>query len=258
MNHTALDLPARESKPRSNGITMMMDGGLPIRYFQDVIASSHQYIDFVKFGWGTSVVSDTLFRKIDYLQCHDVGFYFGGTLFEKHVLQGRFDEFRALCHECSCRYVEVSNGTIDLSNAEKAAYIHKLSGEFQVISEVGFKDADRSENLPPSRWIECIEEDLDAHALLVTLESRESGRSGICRANGELRYGLIEELLAGTGHRDRLLFEAPSTSLQAYFVKRLGPAVNLGNIAAADVVGLETLRLGLRADTLTCFEDDLP
>jgi len=189
MNPTALDLPKRDAKPRSNGITMMIDGGLPVQYFQDVIGSSHQYIDFVKFGWGTGIVSDTLFRKIDYLQCHDVGFYFGGTLFEKHVLQGRFDEFRALCHECCCEYVEVSNGTIDLSNTEKAAYIRKLFGEFQVISEVGFKDADRSENLPPSRWIECIEEDLDSGALLVTLESRESGRSGICRTNGELRYG---------------------------------------------------------------------
>jgi phosphosulfolactate synthase len=258
MNHTALDLPEREAKPRTRGITMMMDGGLPIRYFQDVIGSSSQYIDFVKFGWGTGVVSDPLHRKIDYLHCHDIGFYFGGTLFEKHVLQGRFDEFRALCHEHSCKYVEVSNGTIELSNSEKAAYIRKLSDEFQVISEVGFKDPDRSENFPPSRWIECIEEDLDSNAVLVTLESRESGRSGICRPNGDLRYGLIEELVTHRHLLDRLLFEAPSASLQAYFVQRLGPHANLGNIAATDIVGLETLRLGLRADTLSCFETEAP
>jgi phosphosulfolactate synthase len=254
MNPTALELPPRDAKPRSKGITMMIDGGLPIGYFQDVVGSSSEYIDLIKFGWGTGVVSDQLHRKIDYLQSHGVGFYFGGTLFEKHVLQGRFDEFRALCHEFSCRYVEVSNGTIDLSNSEKAAYIRKLSDEFQVISEVGFKDAERSENLPPSRWIECIEEDLDSDAVLVTLESRESGRAGICRANGELRYGLVEELLAYRSIRDRLLFEAPSTQLQTYLVKRVGPDVNLGNVAATDVIGLETLRLGLRADTLTCFE----
>lgn len=257
MNTTSLNLPARDAKPRSNGITMMMDGGLPIRYFQDVIQSSHQYIDFVKFGWGTGVVTETLHRKIDCLQCHDIAFYFGGTLFEKHVLQGQFDGFRAFCHECSCRYVEVSNGTIDLSNSEKAAYIRKLSREFSVISEVGFKDPDRSGNLPPHRWIECINEDLDSNAVLVTLESRESGRSGICRANGELRYGLIEELLACTVQPDRLLFEAPTTALQAYFVRRLGPNVNMANIAASDVIGLETLRLGLRADTLSCFEEDV-
>lgn len=258
MNPTALELPTRDAKPRSKGITMMIDGGLPIGYFQDVVGSFGQYIDFVKFGWGTSVVTDQLHRKIDYLQNHGVGFYFGGTLFEKHVLQGRFDEFRTLCHEFSCKYVEVSNGTIDLSNSEKAAYIRKLADDFQVISEVGFKDAERSENLPPSRWIECIEEDLDSDALLVTLESRESGRAGICRPNGELRYGLVEELLAYRSIRDRLLFEAPSTQLQTYLVKRIGPDVNLGNVAATDVIGLETLRLGLRADTLTCFEKGRP
>lgn len=258
MNPTALELPTREAKPRSKGITMMIDGGLPIGYFQDVVGSSGEYIDFVKFGWGTGVVSDHLHRKIDCLQSHGIGFYFGGTLFEKHVLQGRFDEFRSLCHEFNCRYVEVSNGTIDLSNSEKAAYIRKLSDEFQVISEVGFKDMERSENLPPSRWIECIEEDLDSDALLVTLESRESGRAGICRANGELRYGLVEELLAYRSIRHRLLFEAPSTQLQTYLVKRIGPEVNLGNVAPTDVIGLETLRLGLRADTLTCFERARP
>jgi phosphosulfolactate synthase len=124
-----------------------------------------------------------------------------------------------------------------------------------VISEVGFKDAERSENLPPSRWIECIHEDLDAGASLVTLESRESGRSGICRPNGELRFGLIEELLTSGIEHSSLLFEAPSTELQCYFVKRIGPDVNLGNVAATAVLGLETVRLGLRADTLLRFEE---
>ncbi len=148
----------------------------------------------------------------------------------------------------------MSNGTIDLSNTAKAGYILKLADEFTVISEVGFKDAERSENLPPSRWIEAIHEDLDAGAELVTLESRESGRSGICRPDGQLRFGLIEELLAADVPVDRLLFEAPTTALQTFFVTRIGTNVNLGNIAATDVTGLETIRLGLRADTLTCFE----
>jgi phosphosulfolactate synthase len=159
-----------------------------------------------------------------------------------------------MCETYSCQFLEVSNGTIDLSNHEKAGYIRKLSDEFQVISEVGFKDAERSENLPPSRWIECIREDLDAGACLVTLESRESGRSGICRPNGELRFGLIEELLSCGIDDEVLLFEAPSTELQNFFVKRIGPNVNLGNVAATAVLGLETIRLGLRADTLTRFE----
>jgi phosphosulfolactate synthase len=253
---TSLDLPTRENKPRSRGLTMMIDGGLPLRYFDDLVTSADTYIDFVKFGWGTSVVTKNLRQKIDVLRHHGVDHYFGGTLFEKHVLQDRFDDFRTYCHEHRCHFVEVSNGTIDLSNSEKAEFIRQLSGEFRVISEVGFKDAQRSEALPASRWVECIEEDLDAGACLVTLESRESGRSGICRPNGELRYELIEELLAHESFRDHLLFEAPSSTLQSYFIKRLGPDVNLGNIAATDAIGLETLRLGLRADTLLCLESE--
>jgi phosphosulfolactate synthase len=255
MNDTALRLPPRATKPRRTGITMVVDGGLPLGALEDVVASAGEYLDYVKFGWGTAVVSNELRAKVDLLQQAGIIHYFGGTLFEKHVLQGRFDDFRSFCHEYSCRHVEVSNGTIDLSNAEKAGYVHKLAGEFTVISEVGFKDAARSEKLMPSRWIEYIRQDLDAGAEMVTLESRESGQSGICRPDGQLRIGLIEELL-GDICAERLIFEAPSTSLQTYFVRRVGSDVNLGNVSPTGIIGLETLRLGLRADTLTEFEDD--
>jgi phosphosulfolactate synthase len=254
MGSSGLQLPERPAKPRLTGITMVVDGGLPTRHFRDVVESAADYLDFVKFGWGTALVTRDLDEKIAVLRDNDVDFYFGGTLFEKFVMQDRLDDFRELCQRHGCRFLEVSNGTIELTNSEKAGYIRKLSGDFQVISEVGFKDAGRSENLPPSRWIECIHEDLDAGAYLVTLEARESGRSGICRPNGELRFGLIEELLTSGIDQEMLLFEAPSSELQCYFVKRIGPNVNLGNIAAANVIGLETFRLGLRADTLSCFE----
>jgi phosphosulfolactate synthase len=254
MNQTALQLPERESKPRSRGITMMIDSGLPLRYFHDVVSSAAEYLDFVKFGWGTALVTRDLCAKVDILRSHGVDHYFGGTLFEKHVLQGQLDDFRRLCRDCNCHYIEVSNGTIDLTNTEKADYIRELSQEFRVISEVGFKDSGRSESLEPGQWIACIEEDLDAGACLVTLESRESGKSGICRSDGQLRTDLVEEILHHGVLSDHLLFEAPSTALQAFFVQRVGPDVNLGNIPATGVLGLETLRLGLRADTLTCFE----
>jgi phosphosulfolactate synthase len=254
MRPTPLLLPRRTAKPRTSGVTMMVDGGLPTQYFRDVVQSGAEFLDFVKFGWGTALVTTDLREKVAVLKDVGVRFYFGGTLFEKFVLQDRLDDFRDLCHAFSCDYVEVSNGTIDLTNPEKAGFIRKLSGEFEVISEVGFKDADRSENLPPSRWIDYIGEDLDSGATFVTLEARESGRSGICRPNGELRFGLIEELLASGFRHESLLFEAPSNELQNYFVKRIGPNVNLGNVAATALLGLETIRLGLRADTLTCFE----
>jgi phosphosulfolactate synthase len=251
---TALLLPARAEKPRRTGLTMVIDGGLPLRYFTDLVSSAADYIDFVKFGWGTAVVTSGMRAKIDVLRANQIGFYFGGTLFEKYVLQGRFDDFRKFCQEHSCRHVEVSNGTISLSNSEKASYVRKLADDFAVVSEVGFKDPARSEQLPPSLWIEYIREDLEAGAALVTLEARESGRSGICRPDGALRFGLIEDVLGSGIGRENLLFEAPTSSLQAHFITRLGPDVNLGNVPAQGVIALETLRLGLRADTLTAFE----
>ena len=254
MNPTALRLPSRAAKPRRTGLTMVIDGGIGVAHFADVVTSAAEYIDFVKFGWGTAVVTSRLQAKIDVLTANEIGFYFGGTLFEKYVLQGRFDDFRKFCDAWSSRHVEVSNGTIPLSNSEKASYIRKLAGDFTVVSEVGYKDPGRSEQLPPRIWAEYIAEDLAAGASLVTLEARESGRSGICRPDGALRFGLVEDVLASGLGQDNLLFEAPSTSLQAYFVTRLGPDVNLGNVPASGVIGLETLRLGLRADTLAAFE----
>jgi phosphosulfolactate synthase len=236
------------------GLTMMVDGGIPTRSFQDIVESGAEYLDFVKFGWGTAIVTNDLRRKIDVLNEAGVDYYFGGTLFEKFVLQDRFDDYREFCKAYGCHFVEVSNGTIRLSGIEKSGYVTKLADDFRVVSEVGFKDAERSERLAPNRWIEDIHGDIDAGAFLVTLESRESGKSGICRPNGELRFGLIEEILASGVPPERLLFEAPSTELQSYFVRRVGTDVNLGNIPSTALIGLETIRLGLRADTLECFE----
>jgi phosphosulfolactate synthase len=253
MNPLAPRLPSRATKPRSTGLTMVIDGGIPLRMFADIISSTPELIDFVKFGWGTSIVTGGLQQKIDVLREHGIGFYLGGTLFEKYVMQERFDDYKRFCVELGCEHVEVSNGTVTMSNAEKASYIRKLTGDFTVVSEVGFKDPDRSEQLPPSKWIEYINEDLAAGATMVTLEARESGKSGICRPDGALRFGLIEDVLSADVGQDQLLFEAPTTTLQTYFITRLGTDVNLGNVPASAVIGLETLRLGLRADTLTHF-----
>jgi phosphosulfolactate synthase len=254
MIQTALTLPERAAKPRQSGLTMVIDGGTPLGLFTDLIELGGEYTDYVKFGWCTSIVTNCLREKIAVLDGHGIGYYFGGTLFEKFILQGRFEEFRSLCEEYACRHVEVSNGTIDMSNSEKAGYIRKLAHDFTVVSEVGFKDSDRSEMLPPSAWVAAINEDLDAGASLVTLEARESGSSGICRPDGELRYGLLEDVLSAGIAVDKLLIEAPNTMLQTHMITRIGPNVNLGNVPAQGVIGLETLRLGLRSDTLTAFQ----
>jgi phosphosulfolactate synthase len=251
-----LRLPQRTVKPRITGVTMVIDNGIPSSYFADVMASHGGLVDFVKFGWGTSVVSKDIKGKIEVARDEGVDFYFGGTLFEKYIVQDRFDEFRWMCQEYGCSYVEVSNGTISMEDARKSQYVSELSRDFKVISEVGSKLQMKSENMAPSKWIGYIADDLDAGAVLVTLETRESGHGGMCRPNGELRFGLVEEILGSGLDAGRLLFEAPSTELQSYFVKRIGSNVNLGNIHVTDIVGLETIRQGLRSETLVSFEPD--
>jgi len=253
MNATSLTLPAHAAKPRTRGLTIVLDNGLPPRYFQDLVDGAKSLIDVVKFGWGTSIVSDTLEQKIACLRECGIDYYFGGTLFEKFVSQGQVGAYVDYCRRYGCQYVEISNGTIALSNTEKARLVERFAREFRVLSEVGFKDSERSLHLPPAQWIEYIREDLAAGAERVITEARESGTSGICRPDGEVRYGLIEEVLGSGIESNSIIFEAPNKGLQTYFIRRLGTDVNLANIAMQDVIALETLRLGLRSDTLLAF-----
>jgi phosphosulfolactate synthase len=254
MNPTALALPERTTKPRTRGLSIVIDNGIPLTYFQDVMESMGSLVDLVKFGWGTSIVSDTLERKIACLQHHQIDYFFGGTLFEKYLSQHLLDAYVDYCKQHGCRYVEISNGTIALSNEEKARLIADFAQEFHVLSEVGYKDSERSLHLHPAQWITYIRQDLAAGAERVITEARESGTSGICRSDGELRYGLIEEILSTDIDPNKLVFEAPNKSLQTYFIQRLGSNVNLANIPIHDIIPLETLRLGLRSDTLLAFE----
>jgi phosphosulfolactate synthase len=234
---------------------MVIDGGLPTHYFVDVVGSFSGLIDVLKLGWGTSLVTDDLKYKIDALKDANVDFYFGGTLFEKFVSQGRYDDWRTFCDRFGCRHVEVSNGTIDMTNTEKATYVQRAAKDFHVYSEVGYKESLRSEEMVPQQWIDYIQEDLDAGASMVITEARESGKSGICSPNGELRTGLIDEI-AGSGiDLERVLFEAPNKDLQIQLIRKFGSEVNLGNISSSDIVALETLRLGLRGDTLLDWDE---
>lgn len=249
MNNFGLRLPNRESKPRNKGITVLIDNGIPVQLFKDSISSASAYIDFVKFGWGTSIVTKYLEQKIECLKENNVRFFFGGTLFEKFVNQERVDDYYHFCRKHGCEYVEISNGTITLSNKEKASYIKDFSREFLVFSEVGSKDSNNNRNEDLSDWIEWIQEDLEAGADKVITEARESGTSGICSSNGELRFDLIDSILDSKIHLDSIIFEAPNKKLQTAFIKMVGPNVNLANIPFADSLSVETLRLGLRSDT---------
>lgn len=250
-----LELPERTTRPRTRGITMVIDHGMSVASFEDHLRSTAELVDVVKFGWGTSLVTAGIERKV--AVAHELGMrcYLGGTLFEKCVVQDRLDGYLDLCGRLGVDLVEVSNGVVPMGNTAKAAYIRKCAERFPVLSEVGFKDPDRSLRFSPSQWVDAIAEDLEAGSAMVITEARESGRSGICRADGELRYGLVEDIIGSGIDVDRILFEAPTRQLQTYFVTRLGANVNLGNIACDDVVPLETIRLGLRADTLEHFEN---
>jgi phosphosulfolactate synthase len=250
MHAPSLSLPCRSVKPRRQGLTMVIDNGMPAGAFADALDSNADYIDLVKFGWGTALVTKRLSEKTAILEEHGIGYFFGGTLFEKFVTQHRFDDYLALCHQHRCGIVEVSNGTIPITNAEKARYISRVAKEFVVFSEVGYKDQERSAALQPDRWVTYIDQDLKAGATCVIIEARESGKSGICSPDGHIRFDVVEHILSSGISHEALMFEAPTKELQTFCITRLGADVNLGNIAVDEVLATETLRLGLRADTL--------
>ncbi len=250
-----LNTPARSRKPRNTGITSLIDNGVPTRYFKDVIASSPELVDVVKFGWCTAIVTADIEEKIQCLRDHQVEYYFGGTLFEKALSQNKLDDFYRFLKEYDCKIVEVSDGTLSIPMAEKAKHIADFAHEFHVISEVGKKDINEADNMPVSAWIEEILSDLAAGAEKVILESRESGMSGICDANGNLRAGLVTGITDSKFRITDAIWEAPNKKLQTILLSTFGPNVNLGNIAFGDVIALETLRLGVRSDTFHLYDE---
>jgi phosphosulfolactate synthase len=254
MNANPISLPQRSVKPRREGLTVVIDNGIPAGAFQDAITSAAYAIDLVKFGWGTALVTPRLEEKMACLEQHGIGYFFGGTLFEKFVAQDLADEYIEFCQRSGCEYLEVSDGTIHLAASRKAQLIARAAKEFTVLSEVGYKDAERSAALTGDQWVSFIEEDFAAGATFVITEARESGRSGIADPSGQPRFDVIEQVIDSAVDCGRLVFEAPTKELQAFFVTRLGSDVNLANVAPDDVIALETLRLGLRSDTLVHFE----
>lgn len=250
MSYQLNHLPKRSAKPRDNGITLALDKGFSIRQAEDFCEVASSYTDIVKLGWGTPLVTNSLSEKLSVYESYNIPVYFGGTLFEAYVLRNQLDDYIKLLQDHKVATIEVSNGTIWLSEKKKNDIIKDLSKDFTVLSEVGSKNPD--DILPPYKWVKMIENELESGAWKVICEARESGTVGVFRPNGEIRSGLIDEI-ADQIPVDCLIFEAPQKEQQVWFIRKFGTNVNLGNIVPADVISLETLRLGLRSDTLFDF-----
>jgi len=253
-NFVLSKIPERTLKPREFGYTMVMDKGLSIREVEDVLEIAGDYIDVVKLGWATSYVTPNLKNKLDVYRAAGIPVYFGGTLFEAFIIRNQFDDYRKILDKYEMTFAEVSDGSITLNHDEKCQYIRDLAQQVTVLSEVGSKDVEKI--IPPYKWIQLMQAELDAGAWKVIGEAREGGNVGLFRSSGEVRSGLVEEILTKIPS-EKIIWEAPQREQQVWFIKLLGSNVNLGNISPNEIVPLETLRLGLRSDTFNHFLDKL-
>jgi phosphosulfolactate synthase len=245
-----LELPARPGKPRESGLTHVIDTGLSNAEAQGLVESAGDYVDLVRLGWGTAYVTHDLATKIATYRDAGVPVMLGGTLTELAWLQGRVDRLREWLTELGIEHVEVSGGTVAIPDDDRLELIETLASDFTVFAEVGEKDP--AALLAPYRWVGLIRSALEAGAKFVTCEGRATGDAGLYRPDGEPRTGLIDEIVHDVDG-SRLIFEAPQKHQQVWFIQQLGGDVNLGNVMPADVLSLETLRVGLRADTLELF-----
>lgn len=245
-------LPERSVKPRTNGITMVMDKGLSVAEAENLVSSSGDLIDFVKLGFGTSLITNRLEDKIRVYHKADIKVYFGGTLFEAFLVRNAIDDYIRRCRQFGLEWVEISDGSMEIDHKEKLHMIKEFSKYFSVLSEVGSKKADVI--LSDEEWVRQINSEMAAGSSIVIAEAREGGNVGIYDASGKPKTDLIDIIKSQTDY-DKIMWEAPVKTQQVWFIKKFGTHVNLGNIAPGEVISLETLRLGLRGDT---FFDFLP
>ncbi|MBL7932342.1 MAG: phosphosulfolactate synthase [Bacteroidia bacterium] len=243
-------LPKRSEKPRKEGITMVMDKGISLRQAEDFVEVSSGFVDFVKLGFGTSIITKNLQEKVKLYQKAGMKVFVGGTLFEAFVVRDMFDDYRKYISSLGLDAAEVSDGSVELSHEKKCEYISTLSKEYTVVSEVGSKE--EGVIIHPARWINMMQSELEPGAFKVIAEARESGNVGIFHKNGSAHTMLINRIVSKV-KLENIIWETPQKSQQVYFLKLFGCDVNLGNIAVDDVIPLETLRLGLRGDTFFTF-----
>jgi len=242
-----LDLPQRPGKPRSEGLTHVIDKGLNLRDIEGMFDTGGQFVDIVKLGWGTSYVTNNLEKKIALYRSFETPVVCGGTLFEAVYGRGRLDEFKQWLRNQRFSHVEISDGTLEIPRERKLELIAEFARDYTVLSEVGSKDS--SVEYSADEWKRWLREELEAGAWKVITEARETGSAGIFDSSGGMRTELIGDIAAEVGV-ENVVFEAPTKAAQAWFIKQFGPSVNLGNIPPEEVIPLETLRLGLRGDTL--------
>lgn len=250
MNFNLTQIPERINKPRNHGITMVMDKGLSLEEVKNFLSIAKPHVDIVKLGFGTAFVTPNLREKIELYQSADIPVYFGGTLFEAFLIRNQFADYITVCQDYGIKYMEVSDGSIVIPHAEKCGYIEKLAKIGLVLSEVGSKDA--TNIMPPYKWIELMQAELAAGATYVIAEAREAGNVGIYRDSGEVRQGLVQEILTQIP-AEKIIWEAPQKAQQLYFLELIGCNVNLGNIAPAEMIALEAMRIGLRGDTFHLY-----
>ena len=248
MDADFLELPSRSVKPRQQGITHVLDRGLSIAEVDGLIEVAGDFADLVKLGWGTAVATGNLGEKLARYREHGIPVVLGGSLTELAIAQDRLEALIAWVHELGLQHFEISDGTIALQHDRKLELIRRLAADFTVLSEVGSKD-DTGAITPPYLWVEQMRQELDAGAWKVIAEGRESGTAGIFRPSGAVREGLIDEIVHEIDPGS-ILFDAPRKDQQVWFVRRFGAEVNLGNVPVDEVLALETLRLGLRSDTM--------
>lgn len=244
--HRTLELPERTKKRRQYGLTAIHEVGCPLGELRHILSDFHEILDIAKLGVGAAYITPKLGEKIALYREFQVECYFGGTLFEKFFYQSKIDDYVAYLKDMGVKWMEISTGTVDISLADRTRLIEKFNKDFSVLSEVGSKDEQAV--MPPSEWMREIRTLLDAGARYVITEGRNSGTAGVYRASGELRTGLIADIVS---HLDvsRIIFEAPKPEHQMYFINNVGPNVNLGNIPPRDLLQLEAQRCGLRFET---------
>lgn len=231
---------------------MVMDKGLSVEEAKNFMSVAEPHVDIVKLGFGTSFVTPTLKQKLEVYRQYNMPVYFGGTLFEAFLIRNQFDDYIKVCKDYGVSYMEVSDGSITIPHAEKCGYIEKLTKVGTVLSEVGSKDA--AHIIPPYKWIELMRAELNAGSAYVIAEAREAGNVGIYRGSGEVREGLVQEILTQIPE-EQIIWEAPQKAQQLYFLELIGCNVNLGNIAPSEVIPLEAMRIGLRGDTFHLYLD---